>query len=348
MRALPFLAALLCTAPMANAKSELELLQGRCAEMERQIHALETENSQLKSQAALSTKTVIETAKPAAKAEAPAAPATKEATKETAAEPATKAAASTATKAAASTATFATVRAGDTLNKVAKRNGTTAETLVKLNKIKNPSGLQIGQKLRLPAKAQAEAPAAVASKAKTSDKKAASPAPGAPAPAPIPQGGTHIVKAGETFYSIAHNYGLSDKALQAANPQIKADKLRAGQTLQLGGKAKTESAPATAKSKPVSEKASAPAASPAPKTAAAAPSPSATPSAPASEEETASQMVSNTPKLRLVTINDPIDFGAFAAAHGTNTAKLNALNGHNLNPSTVLAKGSEFYVPAQP
>jgi ribosomal protein L7/L12 len=37
-----------------------------------------------------------------------------------------------------------------------------------------------------------------------------------------------------------------------------------------------------------------------------------------------------------------------AAAHGTSTAKLNALNGLNLNSSTVLAKGSELYVPAQP
>jgi LysM repeat protein len=320
MRALPFLAALLCTAPLANAKSELELLQGRCAEMERQIRALETENGQLKSQASLSTKTVIETANPAAHSEAAVAPTPKT----TAAEPA---------KATAASPTFATVRAGDTLTKVAKRNGTTSATLLKLNKLKNPSTLQVGQKLRLPDKAVA----------KTSTKTAS------PAPTPIPQGGTHIVKSGETFYSIARNYGLSESALKTANPQIKPERLRAGQTLHLGAKAKPESTPATAKSKPTSEKAAAPTAS-APKMAAAAPSPSeAAPApAPAPAEQPSSELVSNTPKLRLVVINDPIDFGAFAAAHGTNTAKLNALNGHNLNPSTVLAKGSEFYVPAQP
>lgn len=320
MRALPFLAALLCTAPMANAKSELELLQGRCAEMERQIRALETENSQLKSQASLSTKTVIETAKPAAHTEAAATPANKP----TAAEPA---------KPAAASPSYATVRAGDTLTKIAKRNGTTSEKLVKLNKIKNPSALQVGQKLRLPDKA----PAAVA---KTSTKT------DSPAPTAIPQGGTHIVKSGETFYSIALNYGLSEAALKSANPQIKPERLRAGQTLHLGAKAKPESAPTTARSKPTSEKTPAPASSP--KMAAAAPSPSEAAPAPAPVEQPASELVSNTPKLRLVVINDPIDFGAFAAAHGTNTAKLNALNGHNLNPSTVLAKGSEFYVPAQP
>jgi LysM repeat protein len=314
MRALPFLAALLCTAPLASAKSELELLQDRCAEMERQIRALETENSHLKSQASTSTKTVIETAKPAASPEAPAAAKTTT----TAAEPAAK----------TTGPSYAIVRAGDTLGKVAKRNGTTSATLIKLNKLKNPSVLQLGQKLRLPDKA----PAAMA---KTSSKTTP--------PASAPHGGTHIVKSGESFYSIARNYGLSAEALQAANPQIKADKLRAGQTLHLGAKAKSEPASASARSKPTSEKAPA---APAPKTAVAAPSSSEP--APALAEETGSQTVSNTPKLRLVVINDPIDFGAFAAAHGTTTAKLNALNGHNLNPSTVLAKESAFYVPAQP
>jgi hypothetical protein len=58
--------------------------------------------------------------------------------------------------------------------------------------------------------------------------------------------------------------------------------------------------------------------------------------------------VPNAPRIRSVEINEPIEFSAFAAAHGTSTAKLNALNGHNLNPSTILAKGSVFYVPAQP
>jgi LysM repeat protein len=315
MRALPFLAALLCTTPLANAKSELELLQDRCAEMERQIRALETENSHLKSQASTSTKTVIETAKPGASAEAQGPAVARPA----ATEPAKAAGPS-----------YATVRSGDTLSKVAKRNGTTSATLIKLNKLKNPSALQIGQKLRLPDKA----PAAMA---KTGTKTAS------PAPAAVPQGGTHIVKSGETFYSIARNYGLSEKSLQAANPQIKPQSLRAGQTLHLG--AKPEPASASAKSKPTSEKAPA-ATAPAPKMAAAAPSESAP--APAPAEEIGSQPVSNTPKLRLVVINDPIDFGAFAAAHGTTTAKLNALNGHNLNPSTVLAKESAFYVPAQP
>jgi hypothetical protein len=64
--------------------------------------------------------------------------------------------------------------------------------------------------------------------------------------------------------------------------------------------------------------------------------------------ESSSRMVSSTPRIKSVLVTDEIDFGSFAAAHGTTTEKLNALNGHRLKSSTVLAKGSEFYVPAQP
>ena len=41
-------------------------------------------------------------------------------------------------------------------------------------------------------------------------------------------------------------------------------------------------------------------------------------------------------------------YGEFAAKHGTDAERLNALNGLDLTTATVLAKGSELYVPAQP
>lgn len=58
-----------------------------------------------------------------------------------------------------------TVAAGDTLAKIAKKFGTKAETLAKLNAISDPRKLKIGQKLQVPgeASAKAEAPAAVPS-----------------------------------------------------------------------------------------------------------------------------------------------------------------------------------------
>ena len=58
-----------------------------------------------------------------------------------------------------------TVAAGDTLAKIAKKFGTKAETLAKLNSISDPKKLKIGQKLQVPgeASAKAEAPAAAPS-----------------------------------------------------------------------------------------------------------------------------------------------------------------------------------------
>ncbi|WP_193213190.1 LysM peptidoglycan-binding domain-containing protein [Luteolibacter marinus] len=279
MRVLPFLAALACTAPFANAKTELELLQDRCSEQERQIRQLELENSQLKSLVETASKT----------------PAPREHVE------------ATETPAASSGPAYGIVRSGDNISKLAKRHGTTSATLIKLNNLSNPSLIRPGQKLRLPDKA----------------------APAKAAPAKRSGQGTHVVKSGETFYSIARHYGLSPQTLQAANPSTKAESLRPGQTLVLGGKS-----PAVAETKPA----------PAP------PAPKASASKPAAPEvaESTSQTVASTPRIKLISITENTDFGAFAAAHGTSTAKLNALNGLNLNSSTVLAKGSELHVPAQP
>ena len=92
----------------------------------------------------------------------------------TEAKPAVSAPAQAVAKAAAkqesSPAGTYTVAAGDTLAKIAKKFGTKAETLAKLNSISDPKKLKIGMKIQVPgeASAKAEAPAA---------------APAAPAPA---------------------------------------------------------------------------------------------------------------------------------------------------------------------
>lgn len=54
-------------------------------------------------------------------------------------------------KAAAVAAPTYAVAAGDTLSSIARRNGTTARELARINAIKNPDRLRIGQNLRLPA-----------------------------------------------------------------------------------------------------------------------------------------------------------------------------------------------------
>lgn len=300
MRTLPLLAALLLSSPIAGASTELELLQDRCSEQERQIHQLEQENSRLKS--LMDTATTTPVARTTAATE-PAAPAVAE-------------------KSAAPS--YGSVRAGDTLSKIAKRHDTTPETLIKLNKIKNPSLIRPGQKLLLPSKAAA------------------------PATRPsTPVGGRHIVKSGETFYSIARKHGIGVDALEAANPTVKAAALRPGQTLELA-----RSTPPTAPAREASVARSTASQTPATKPALASSTASVvtkldSASAPAPLAG-ASQTVSSAPRIKSVLVTEETDFGAFAAAHGTTTEKLNALNGHSLKPSTVLARGSEFYVPAQP
>lgn len=302
MKTLPFLAAaLFFGSPIAGASTELELLQDRCSEQERQIRQLEEENSRLKSLMGTASTTPVARTAAATEVQAP----------------------EVAEKAAAPS--YGTVRAGDTLSKIAKRHGTTPETLSKLNKLKNPSLIRPGQKLLLPGKA------------------AATPAPRSSSPV----GGSHIVKTGETFYSIARKHGLGVDALEAANPTVKASALRPGQKLQLARSTPRVKDASVAKA--VAGKVAAPAAKPQlSSSTASAVTKLDSASAPAPLETTASQTVSSVPRIKSVLVTEETDFGAFAAAHGTTTEKLNALNGHSLKPSTVLAKGSEFYVPAQP
>jgi LysM repeat protein len=290
MKALPFLAALLCSAPLAGA-SELELLQSRCSEQERVIRQLEEENSRLKALMTSASSTPTTVAAP--KTEAPEASVPPVATR------------------------YATVRGGDTLARIAKRHGTNPAALIQLNQLKNPSLIRPGDKLRLPGK----------------------PAEG---PASKPADGGHVVAAGETFYSIARAHGISTDALQSANPAVKATALRPGQTLQLASPAASAEISAPAPAKVDAAKPTGDFLPPAPPQQVAA-----KPAVPA-PVESPSQTVSSAPRINTVFITEETDFSAFAAAHGTSTAKLNALNGLNLNPSTVLAKGSELYVPAQP
>lgn len=53
-------------------------------------------------------------------------------------------------------------------------------------------------------------------------------------------------------------------------------------------------------------------------------------------------------RYRSVMIDGKTTFGEFATQHGIDVARLNELNALELVETTVLAKGSELYVPAQP
>lgn len=86
-----------------------------------------------------------------------------------------------------------TVKKGDTLSHIAKRFGTTVDNLVKLNNIKNPNLIYVGQKLKI-------------SDSTSSDKSAAQ---------------YYTVKKGDTLSHIAARYKTTVNNLVKLNPSIK-------------------------------------------------------------------------------------------------------------------------------
>lgn len=298
--------------PAAHAKSELETLRVLCQEQERQIRQLEDENTKLRSDSGSSRSL-----------RAPVTGVLSSASK-------TQTITTTAPAAAASY----TVKAGDSFEKIARKVGTTPEKLAKSNGLKTSAVIKPGQKLKVPGtSAPAAATAAAAPSPKTSDT-------------------THTVQSGETFSSISRKHGLSAEALAAANPSVKPTALRPGQVIKL--RAEAPPAPPLAQA-PAPEPAPAP--QPAEKQPAAepsipAPAPAPAPAMPAAAEPAAAEKAPPAApldkKLHPVAVDAEMTYGAFAAKHGTDTDRLNALNGLDLTDATVLAKGSELYVPAQP
>jgi LysM repeat protein len=214
--------------------------------------------------------------------------------------------------------------------------------------LKPASVIHPGQKLKVPGtNAVASAPAV---------------APTAAAIAPVQNtpGKTHTVRQGETYFSIAKKHGVSTSSLIAANPAVKASALRPGQVIRLGGSgsstamisapvSQAKATPAAVKSPETKSPALASQSMPVSHTKTTEPKPAEAPvpaPAPAVERESASFTPEN--KFRPITIDGEMTYGEFAAKHGTDAERLNALNGLDLTTATVLAKGSELYVPAQP
>ena len=314
MRAVPYLAAILCSGSIASA-NELELLQDRCSEQERVIQQLEQENDRLKALIAKDDNAAEVTP---AETE-PASPVADE-------------------------STFAIVQKGDSIAKLAARHGTTTDVLISLNKLRNPALIQPGDKLRLPAPS--------AEKPSTSDD--ASQADAQKEESQLAET-SHVVKAGETFYSIARQHKISLAALQAANPTVKPTKLQLGQVLKLAEASPAPTPEPEAKQEPAAEEAPDTSSEKAenenlpeeltPSKSAPAEGEPEADSAPQAEEEPQAE---GTTALNSVVVTEQIAFSAFAEQHNTTTDRLNALNSLNLDPSTVLAKGAELYVPAKP
>lgn len=213
-----------------------------------------------------------------------------------------------------------TVKPGDSFAKIARNTGCTTAELAKANGLKLTSLIHPGQKLKLPGKAAAATAVAA--------------------------DGSHIIQSGETLTSISRRYGVSLDALIAANPGINPKALKPGQKILLAAAPKPEPRQAVASAPPAAP----PAASPPPAvTPAASPPPAEnTGTAVAQDPPQEPAPAQNGGQIRTVMVDAEMTFGEFAAKHGTDIARLNELNGLDLSSATVLAKGSELYVPGQP
>lgn len=116
------------------------------------------------------------------------------------------------------------IKKGDTMGRISTRCGVSLDALMKANpEIKDQSRIRVGTKLAVPGAKGGKADAGTeAAKAE-------------PEATPVKKVDTYIVKGGDTLSAIARNQGVGLKALEAANPGVKASSLRIGMALVLPG-----------------------------------------------------------------------------------------------------------------
>lgn len=144
-----------------------------------------------------------------------------------------------------------TIQAGDTFSGIADQFGITLEELIAANPDVDPTSLVAGDVINLPEAVTAPPPVATATPGEAPDEEEPTEAPPAeiptdtPMPAPTEPpppvdtptaqslGTTYVVQAGDTFASIAAQFGITIEALAAANPGVDSNNLSIGQVLML-------------------------------------------------------------------------------------------------------------------
>lgn len=138
-----------------------------------------------------------------------------------------------------------TVKAGDSLGKIAQAQGIRLADLKAANPNLNPDKIKVGQTIVIPAGSAVKP---------VTQKVAASTAKSTGAAA---SGNTYIVKKGDIFGRIANSNGVKIADLKKANPDVNPDKIFVGQKLVIPGKAAALPAGRTIKDKPGELKATA-------------------------------------------------------------------------------------------
>lgn len=311
------LALLMASAPLLSA-SEIERLRSLVAEQELQIQQLELKVSQLTNSATPASIPAVPEITSSTPVSTPAAP---QITSVSASEEVLVPTAETCPEPVSTEnpATY-TVQTGDNMVKIARNHGTTSAILNEINGLKKDDIIRPGQKLKLPASASIastqDAPVPVATPVVLET----------PAPSTV----KHTVTSGETFFSIAKKHNVSTDALVKENPSINPKALRIGQVVQIPTNADT------ANLSPV-------------------PAPEQTLSLSSQSQRNipiSSQSAATVSESRAadkpIKITKEISYSEFAKTYNTTPARLDQLNGLRLDPSTILAKGSELYIPEQP
>jgi LysM repeat protein len=118
---------------------------------------------------------------------------------------------SAAVLAALAADTWHTVQNGDSLERIARANGSTVQAIVQLNGLKDPNALTPGQKIRIPAARGAD---------------------------------TYVVKAGDSLSTIAADHGVGALTLAGYNRIDNPNDLKAGQVIRIPKPGETASTPA--------------------------------------------------------------------------------------------------------
>ena len=105
-----------------------------------------------------------------------------------------------------------TVKSGDTLSAIAEDYGTTADAIAKLNNIKNPDLISVGQVLNIRGNSKSTVT-------------------------------TYTIKSGDTLSEIAQRHGTTVNAIASANGISNPNLISVGQTLRINGTAKSAPAP---------------------------------------------------------------------------------------------------------
>ncbi|MDB4541680.1 LysM peptidoglycan-binding domain-containing protein [Akkermansiaceae bacterium] len=201
-----------------------------------------------------------------------------------------------------------TIRSGDSLWQIARRNGTSVSKIESLNPGLNPSCLRIGASIRIPE--------TTSSTSRSTQQSSG-------------QASNYSIKLGDTLGAIASRSGMRLSELLRVNPGVHPDRIRIGQRIVVPGGLQSFTAKTTSR-KPVPQRTI---------------SPTPPRMVPKPPRIIAAQEVPRRPQLIVVSENRRLD--EIARFYSTDILTINKLNQVTLSPSQMIQRGSQIYVPKQ-